>query len=229
MPFSLKSVLMNPAGLCQGRESSNISGSYEEVTEAMAERLASRAPKLLRGLNILEERNRDPRRHTMELQKWLDKEKEELFNLKKTIDERKRSYLKAFSENAKVHLRTRHPVWISTFNMCLDQVQDLFAIHKEERTVVQCIVGTNVLECLKIYYYASSEAVLCINSDQSLSCVSDETSMECDTDSKQGLKESYPSDEYIFRPFAGGHARWIFTGNRWGLDNYILWLDFGKC
>jgi len=228
MGLSIKHLSLISSGPRSDTDNPTISPGFEELIEAMAERLADRTPKLLKGLDALQKKARTSQHDVTKLQAWVDKENQELLNLKETIRERRGSYIKTLSVDARACLAVRHPVWMSNFNMYLDQIQDLFAIHKDGRAVVKCTLQANTLKALKIYYYPSCEAVLCINSDQSQKCVSDETPIDGWAESKQSLKESYPSNEYIFRSVAGGHAQWIFTGNRWGIENYILWLDFGK-
>jgi hypothetical protein len=228
MGLSLKNLLIKTPGLFSTRENTTMPEGFEEITEAMAERLADRVPKLLKGLDALQKKTGVSQHHTIELQKWVDKENEELLNLKKTVSERKHSYLKTLSEDARTGLIMRHPIWISNFDVYLDQIQDLFAIHKNESTIVQCAMEGNVFNSLKIFYYASRGNVLCINSNKDLKFVSDETLLKGETDAEQANGEDHPSDEYIFRPVPGGQAQWIFTGNRWGIENHILWLDFGK-
>jgi hypothetical protein len=228
MGLSIKHLSLISLSPRSDTDNPNISPGFEEVTEAMAERLADRTPKLLKGLDALQKKARTSQRDVTKLRTWVDKENQELLNLKETIRERRDPYIKTLSVDARACLAVRHPVWVSTFDICLDQIQGLFAIHKDGRAVVKCTLQANTLKPLKIYYYASCHASLCINSDQVQKYVSDETPIESWAESKQGLKESYPSNEYIFRSAAGGHAQWIFTGNRWGIENYILWLDFGK-
>jgi hypothetical protein len=228
MGLSIKHLSLISLGPRSDTDNPNISPGFEEVTEAMAERLADRTPKLLKGLDALQKKARTSQRDVTKLRIWADKENQELLNLKETIRERRDSYIKTLSVDARACLAVRHPVWVSTFNMYLDQIQDLFAIHKDGRAVVKCTLKANTLKALKIYYYASCQTSLCINSDQVQKYVSDETPIEGWAESQQGLTNTYPSNEYIFRSVAGGHAQWIFTGNRWGIENYILWLDFGK-
>jgi hypothetical protein len=228
MGLSIKHLSLISLGPRSDTDNPTISPGFEEVTEAMAERLADRTPKLLKGLDALQKKARTSQRDVTKLRAWVDKENQELLTLKETIRERRDSYIKTLSVDARACLAVRHPVWVSTFNMYLDQIQDLFAIHKDGRAVVKCTLQANTLKALKIYYYASCEAVICINSDQNLQCVRDETNAEYWAKGKQDYSEICPSGKYIFQPVAGGHAQWIFTGNRWGIENYILWLDFGK-
>jgi hypothetical protein len=220
--MSLKKMLNKTPGLFSTRKNTLVPEEFEVVTEAMAERLAERVPKLLKGLEALQKKTGASQHHKVELQKWVDKENEELFNLRAMIIERKRSYLESISENAQSLLVRCHPVWASNFNLYLDQIQDLFAIHKDESTIVQCILEAHIVKSVKIFYYASGENVLCINSRKNLKYASAEINV------RQNNSNDHPQGEYIFRPIPGSHAQWIFTGNRWGIENHTLWLDFGK-
>jgi hypothetical protein len=226
--MSLKNLIIKAPGLFSTRENTSVPEEFEVITEAMAERLAERVPKLLKGLEALQKKTRASQHHKTELQKWVDKENEELLNLKETISERKRSHLKSLSENARSTLVKRHPVWASNFNLYFDQIQDLFAIHKDERTIVQCILETHTFKSIKIFYYASGENLLCINSLKNLKYDDSEMLRPSRTYVQNDNSDGHPLGEYIFRPIPGGQAQWTFTGNRWGVENHILWLDFGK-
>ena len=225
--ISLKNLLTKAPGLFSTRENTRVPEEFEVITEAMSERLAERVPKLLKGLEALQKKTRASQRHKIELQKWVDKENEELLNLKETISERKRSYLKSLPENARSLLVKSHPVWASNFNLYLDQIQDLFAIHKDECTIVQCILETHTFKSIKIFYYASGGNLLCINSRRNLEYDVNTIPLQC-RDVQLDNSEGHLLGEYIFRPIPKGHAQWTFTGNRWGVENHILWLDFGK-
>lgn len=224
----MRNVLIKPPDLFSKKQSPGISEGFEEVTEVMAERLAGRVPKFLKKLDALQEKTGASQRVKIELQKLLDKENKELLNLQATIRERKRLYLDALSKDDRSRLASRHPVWISDFNIYFDQIRDLFAVHKDEREFVKCILEEKILNALRIFRYVSDGDAICVNSHKSLEYVSNETHMTRESEEKQYYNDPYPWGEYIFRPVAGGHAQWTFTGNRWGLEDHILWLDFGK-
>jgi hypothetical protein len=226
--MSLKNLFTKTQVLFSAREAIRLPEEFEVITEVMAERLADRVPKLLKGLDALREKTEASQHHKIELQKWIDKENQELLDLKETICERKRSHLESISENARSLLRKRHAVWASNFDLYIDQIQDLFAIQKDESTIVQCILEEHALRTLKIFYYASGESLLCINSRRNLRYNKSEMPVKSQTDVPSDTSDQYRFGEYIFRPIPGGHAQWTFTGSRWGIENHILWLDFGK-
>ena len=71
-------------------------------------------------------------------------------NLKEAISERKYLYLKNLSDNEQLCLAERHPVWMIDFNLHLEQIQDLIAIHKDGNTVIQCFLETHIFRSLMI-------------------------------------------------------------------------------
>lgn len=229
MGINLKNLLARAPGFFPSKESPSKQEEFEIITEAMAERLAERAPKLLKGIDALQKNMKASQHHKIELQKWVDKENEELLNLKETISERKRSHLATVSENARSFLVKRHPVWASNFDIYLHQIQDLFGIHKDRNTIIQCILDPHILSSLMVFYFASGETLLCINSRRNLKYDKNEIPLKRSNEHTLSHNDENPSGEYIFRPIPGGHAQWIFSGNRWGVENNMLWLDFGKC
>lgn len=228
MGVNLKNLLAMAPGLFPSKRNPPEEEEFEVITEAMAERLAERTPKLLKGLDALQKNTKASQQHKIELQKWVDRENEELYNLKETIGERKRSHLASVSENARSLLAKRHPVWAHNFNLYLDQIQDLFGIHKDMNTIIQCILEPSTLRLLKIFYYASGENLLCINSRRNLIYDEKEIPVKYRAGNPLTCTDENHSGEYIFRPIPGGHAQWTFTGIRWGVENHMVWLDFGK-
>jgi hypothetical protein len=228
MGLKLKNLLTKGADLFSATENASPPEEFEIITEAMAERLAERAQKLLKGLDALQNNTKASQHDKIELQKWVDKENDELFHLKIHICERKRSRMESTPESGRSLLGKRHPVWADDFNIYLDQIEDLFAVHKNECTIIQCNLGEDVLQSLKIFYYASEGNILCINSHRSLEYNSHTIPVSFSIEVSPDFSDDRPMGEYIFRPIPGGHAQWTFTGNRWGIDNNIVWLDFGK-
>jgi hypothetical protein len=230
MGLNLKNLLTRAPGLFSAKENVPESREFEIITEAMAERLAERAPKLLKGLHALQKNAKASQHHKIELQKWIDKENEELLDLKKTIRERKRSLIESLSENEKIHLAKRHPVWLNNFNIYLDQIEDLFAVRKNESTIVRCNVDSETTKSLKVFYYAADQTILCINSHRTLTYNSKEmpVHLHCETETLSDSMADHTPGEYSFRPVPGGQAQWTFTGNKWGIEDNIVWLDFGK-
>jgi hypothetical protein len=201
---------------------------FEEITEAMAEKLTDQIPELLKKIDALQKNKSASRYHKIELQKWIDKVNIELLNLKETVSERKHLYFKTLSDDVQLRLADRHPVWMRDFNLYFDQIKDLIAIHKDESTIVRCLLKTNTLRSLEIFYYASNGNVLTINSNKNLKYVGSEVPPVQRDNAEHKNVIDRPTGEYIFLPIPEGHAQWIFKGNRWGIDKNILWLDFGK-
>jgi hypothetical protein len=228
MGLNLKNLLTKGADLFSTKENASPPKEFEVITEAMAERLSERAQKLIKGLDALQKNTKASQHHKIELQKWIDKENEELFHLKVNIRERKHSHMESTQESGRSLLGKRHPVWANDFNIYLDQIQDLFAVHKNECTIIQCNLGEDVLRSLRIFYYASEGNILCINSHRSLEYDCHTIPVSFSIEVSPDFLEGRPTGEYIFRPTPGGHAQWTFTGNRWGIDNNFVWLDFGK-
>jgi hypothetical protein len=226
--LNLKNLRIKTQALLSTRENTNISEGFEEITEAMAERLTDQIPELIKGIDSLQENTGASQYHKIELQKWIDNKNAELLNLKETVNERKYSYLGTLSDDARVRLAECHPVWMINFNLHLEQIQDLIAIHKGEIIIVQCFMGTDILRYLKIFYYATDGNVLTINSNINSKHVGHELSVKHRVNVRQNNITDRHTGEYFFQSLPEGHAQWTFTGNRWGFDSNILWLDFGK-
>lgn len=228
MGFSLRNILITTQDLLSNRGNANIPEGFEEITEAMSERLADQIPELLKRIDYLKNNKSISQSNIIEVQKWIDKKNNELLNLKEAISERKYLYLKNLSDNEQLCLAERHPVWMIDFNLHLEQIQDLIAIHKDGNTVIQCFLETHIFRSLMIYYYASDGNALTINSSKNLKHISCQAPSELRNNALCANIIDRPNGEYIFLPIRDGHAQWIFKGNRWGIDNNILWLDFGK-
>lgn len=228
MALNLKNLRIKTQALLLTRENANIPEGFEEITEAMAERLTDQIPAFIKRIDSLRGNTGASQHHKIELQKWIDNKNAELLNLKETISERKYTHLGTLPDDARVRLAEHHPVWMIDFNLHLEQIQDLMAIHKDESTVVQCLLETDILRCLKIFYYASDGNVLTISSNLCSQRVSHELSVKHSANVRQNNITDRLTGEYFFQSLPEGHAQWTFTGNRWGIDNNILWLDFGK-
>jgi len=229
MGFSLRNKHNKTQVLLSSRNSTNVPAVFIEMTEAMAERLADQVPELLRRIDGLQKSKSASQYHKIELQRWIDNKNNELLNLKEMIIARKRSHFKALSNDEQALLAERHPVWMNDFNLHLDQIQDLIAIHKDESIIIQCLLETDILKSLKIFYYASDNNVLTINSNKKLKSLNHQVQMQRDDDvTHQNLTYRPATGEYIFQPMPGRHAQWTFKGNKWGIDDQIMWLDFGK-
>lgn len=229
MGFSLRNKRIKTQVLLSSRNSTNVPAVFIEMTEAMAERLADQVPELLRRIDGLQKSKSASQYHKIELQRWIDNKNNELLNLKEMIIARKRSHFKTLSNDEQALLAERHPVWMNDFNLHLDQIQDLIAIHKDESIIIQCLLETDILKSLKIFYYASDNNVLTINSNKNLMPLNHQVQMQREDDvTHRGVLFHPTTGEYNFLPMPERHAQWTFKGNRWGIDNHILWLDFGK-
>ena len=132
MALNLKNLRIKTQALLSTRENTNIPEGFEETTEAMAESLTDQIPEFIKRVDSLQKNISASHYHKIELQKWIDNKNKELLNLKETISERKYSYLRTLSDDARIRLAERHPVWMIDFNLYLEQIQDLIAIHKKK-------------------------------------------------------------------------------------------------
>ena len=228
MVLNLKNLRIKTQALLSTRENTDMPEGFEEITEAMAEKLTDQIPEFIKRVDSLHENTSASHYHKIELQKWIDNKNKELLSLKETVSERKYSYLGTLSGDARIRLAERHPVWMIDFNLYLEQIQDLIAIHKDESTIVQCFLETDILGYLKIFYYAPDGNVLTINSNINSKNIRHELSVKHRVNVIQNNITERLTGEYFFQSLPEGHAQWTFTGNRWGIDNNILWLDFGK-
>ena len=132
MVLNLKNLRIKTQALLSTRENTDMPEGFEEITEAMAEKLTDQIPEFIKRVDSLHENTSASHYHKIELQKWIDNKNKELLNLKETISERKYSYLGTLSDDARIRLSERHPVWMIDFNLYLEQIQDLIAIHKKK-------------------------------------------------------------------------------------------------
>jgi hypothetical protein len=203
-------------------------GDCEGEVEAMAEELVDRVTRLRKCLRVLPEKQDVLQKEMAEFLKWADNENQELVELKETIIKRKHSYLETLPPDDRTRLSRRHAVWITGFDMSMDQIRDLSLVYEEEGAIVRCTLEAHVLKALKIYHYAAGGLFLRIRSDRKV-LISDEHDLS-EYMSTMGLMENeIPSPgEFIFHQRDQRHSEWIFSGKRWGLTDHILWLDFGR-
>lgn len=228
MPLSLKNLLIKKPDPLPVQENVPAPDEFAQVTEAMAERLAKRTPNLLKALNALHKKDTTPQNQARDLQEWVDREQQEIANLKRAIWERKQAFLRGVSRDEKSRLSRRHPVWASIYFLYLHQIKDLYTVHKNESTIIRCVVDPQVLHFLKIFLYASGNNAISIDSRKAATPSDLDKSAHETAKPDGGAGGHDPAGAYIFRSLPGGHARWTFTGNRWGIDEHIVWLDFGK-
>jgi hypothetical protein len=159
---------------------------------------------------------------------WADAENEELLALKKTIRERKHSYLQTLPTDDRERLANRHPVWMVDFDMYLDQIGEVSLTYEAERAVVQFTLEPPVLKALQIYHCAAGGDLVCINSDRDLKYENRKPHEANGARMTVIDGVPHPSGTFIFHPSDGSHAQWIFSGERWGFHDNVIWLDFGK-
>jgi hypothetical protein len=200
--------------------------SCQERVESMAEGMVMRATKLQRDLDMLPFSGLS-QKEKAKIKKWADKENEELIHLKKIIREQKASYIKTITTNDLIRLANHHPVWKTHFNVYMDQIQKAALTYEGENAFVRCALKPLALDSLKLFRDAGDGDVLCINSDRGLR-YEDGWLGQGDGVRRVMIKNSvYPRRTNMFRMVEGIRAQWLFTGDTWGLNNYILWLDFG--
>ena len=113
MGFSLKNLRFNAYNMFLDKKNMVVPESFEEITEAMAEKLAHQIPVLLRSIDILQKNKIPPQSLKLETEKWIDRTSKELIELKETVIKRKHSYIETLSENEQMRLAERHPVWMN--------------------------------------------------------------------------------------------------------------------
>ena len=73
MGFNLRNILITTQDLLSNRGNANISEGFEEITEAMSERLADQIPELLKRIDYLKNNKSISQSNIIEVQKWIDK------------------------------------------------------------------------------------------------------------------------------------------------------------
>lgn len=190
----------------------------------MAEDLVSRIARLHRRLDALQESGLS-QKEKAEIRKWANREDEELRDLKATITEHKQLYLQGLSSDDRAHRTDCHPVWMVSFDLYLDQIGDMTLAYEKGKAIIQCSVEPSSLKSLKVYAYAADGDLLCINSARGLRYGERGANWSVTT---LVVDVPHPPGTFLFHPIEGGHAQWIFVGQRWGLHDAVLWLDFSR-
>lgn len=73
MGFNLRNILITTQDLLSNRGNANIPEGFEEITEAMSERLADQIPELLKRIDYLKNNKSISQSNIIEVQKWIDK------------------------------------------------------------------------------------------------------------------------------------------------------------
>ena len=218
MELSLNSLLHTKRSVAPDRVRPKESGSHEGTIESMAEELVVRIARLQKRLDSLHGSGIS-QKEKKEIRKWADKENGELLNLKNTIMERKQSYLQTLSLDDMERLANRHPVWMVDFDMYLDQIGEVSLTYEAERAVVQFTLEPPVLKALQIYHYAAGGDLK----------YEDRKPHKANGARMTVIDDvPHPSGKFIFHPSDGSHAQWIFSGERWGFHDNVIWLDFGR-
>jgi hypothetical protein len=192
----------------------------------MAEDLVIRITSIHKRLDTLHSPGLSQKERA-KIRKWADQENNKLLHLKETIREEKRSYIKTISTHELIRLANHHPVWKTHYDVYMDQIQKTTLTHEGENALVRCTLKPYVLNSLKVFRDAGDGNVLCINSDRGLR-YGDRRSGQGDGVRWILINDVfYPLRKNMFRMVERIRAQWVFTGDTWGLNNHILWLDFG--
>ena len=202
------------------------SDSYEEKIESMAEDLIIRTDRYCQRLNMLHFSGLSQREKT-KIRKWADKEREKLLHLKEAICEQKRSYLKTIPKKDQTRLANHHPVWKTHYNLYMDQIQKTTIAYEAEKPIIRCTLKPHALSSLKIFREAGDGDVLCINSERALRYDNESSEVRDEVRRISVNNVFFSWRDYAFRPIEKLRLQWIFTHDKWGLNNHILWLDFG--
>jgi hypothetical protein len=225
MKLTFKNILHTTHALASEEMCPTGSDDYEKKIESMAENLVIRTTRLHKRLGALSSPGLS-RKEKAKIRTWADKENDELLHLKETIRKHKHSYIKTISTHDLTCLANHHPVWKTRYAVYMDQIQKTTLTREEEHAVVRCTLTPHVLNSLKIFHDAGDGTILCVNSDRGPWC--------------EGLSEEknevrwtlindvfYPLRKNMFRMVERIRAQWLFTGDKWGLNDHTLWLDFG--
>jgi hypothetical protein len=200
------------------------SDDYEKKIEYMAEDLVKRITRLHKRLAALRVSGLS-QKEQVKIRTWADKENDKLLHLKETISKRKHSYIQTIPTHHLFRLANHHPLWKTHYDMYMDQIEKTTLTRDGEHVFVRCILKPHVLNSLEIFHDAGDGKVLCINSDRGLR-------YEGQSGEKDGIRwilvndTLYPLRKNMFRMVERIRAQWIFTGDTWGLNDHILWLDF---
>jgi hypothetical protein len=226
MELSLNRLLHKKRSVVPDRVHPKESGDYKVTIESMAEELVVRIAKLQKKLDSFQGSGIS-QKEKGEIRKWADRENVELLRLKETIRKRKRSYIKTISTHDLIRLANYHPIWKTHYDLYMDQIEKTDLTHEGENAIVQCTIKQHVLNSLIIFHHAGEGSVLCINSDRGLryedggSGQSDGIRWRVINDVSISLRRN------IFRMVERIRAQWVFTGDKWGLNDNVLWLHLG--
>jgi pterin-4a-carbinolamine dehydratase len=201
------------------------SDDYAKKIESMAEDLVVRMARLHKRLVALRSSGLS-KKEKAKIRTWADQEDNELLHLKVTIRKRKQSYIKTISTHDLIRLANHHPVWKTHYDVYMDQIQKTTLTHEGEHAAVRCTLTPHVLNSLMIFHDAGDGKVLCVNSDRGLQYEDGYLGHA------SGVKLTLVNG--VFSPFHNNmirmveriRAQWIFIGDKWGLNDYILWLHF---
>ena len=224
MELAFKNILHSTHAVVSEKIDPTDSDDYEKKIESMAEDLVNRMTRLHKRLGALRLSGLS-KKEKAKIRTWADKEDDELLHLKETIRKRKNFYIKTIPTNDLIRLANHHPVWKTHCDVYMDQIQKTTLTHEEAHAFVQCTLKPHVLNSLKIFHDAGDGKILCINSDRGLR-------YEGQSGEKDGVRwilvndVFYPLRKNMVRMVERIRAQWIFTGDTWGLNDRILWLEF---
>lgn len=225
MKLTCKNILHTTHAVASEEMCPTCSVDSEKMIESMAEDLVIRTTRLQKRLGALRSSGLS-KMEKAKIRTWADKENDELLHLKETIRKRKLSYIKTISTHDLTCLANHHPVWKSCYDVYMDQIQKTTLTYEGEHAVVRCALTPHVLNSLKIFHETGDGTMLCVNSDRGLRC-------EAQSEEKDGVRWTlindvfYPLRKNMFRMVERIRAQWVFTGDKWGLNDHTLWLDFG--
>jgi len=203
------------------------SDGYERKIESMAEDLVIRITRLHKRLDTLRFSNLSHKKK-IKIRKWAEQENFQLLHLKETIREMKRSYIMVISAHHLTRLANHHPVWKTHCNLFMDQIQKANLTYEGENIFIRCALKSQALNFLKIFQEIGEGNVLCINSDRGLRYEDGEPGQA------DGIRWMlindvfYPLRRNMFRMVERIRAQWIFSGDKWTLEDDVLSLDFGS-
>jgi hypothetical protein len=202
------------------------SDECEQKIESMAEDLVVRMTRLHKRLDAL----RSPglsRKERAKIRTWADQEDNELLHLKETIREQKLSHIKTISTHDLARLANHHPVWKTHYDVYMDQIQKTTLAYEGEHAFVRCTLKPQVLTSLKIFRDAGDGTMLCVNSDRGLR-YEDGLPGQAEGARRVLVNNVFSSwREHMFRMVEKIRVQWMFTGDTWGINDHILWFDFG--
>jgi hypothetical protein len=164
----------------------------------------------------------------IKIEKWVEQENVQLLHLKEMISEMKRSYIMVISTHHLARLANHHPVWKTHCNLFMDQIQKTNLTYEGENIFIRCVLKPQALNFLKIFREIGEGNVLCINSDRGLRYE------DAEPGQADGIRWMlindvfYPLRRNMFRMVERIRAQWIFSGDKWTLEDDVLSLDFGS-